>query len=174
MVDGREIRVGGYGFPISDEGSGADLGLHAIRLALRASDGRALATNFTREVMSRFGNDAFEAVAWMDRATATDYATFAPLVMRYAERRRPDRRAHRARGGRTDRRAGAPADRAWRAAGSRCSAAWLHRSEPWLAPDVQRRLSPVQSDALAGALPSRAPCGDAERKCSEAGRPGCR
>ena len=35
MVDGREIRVGGYGFPISDEGSGAELGLHAIRLALR-------------------------------------------------------------------------------------------------------------------------------------------
>ncbi len=31
------MRVGGYGFPISDEGSGADLGLKAIRLALRAS-----------------------------------------------------------------------------------------------------------------------------------------
>ena len=47
------MRVGGYGFPISDEGSGADLGLHAIRLALRAGDGRALATSFTREVMVR-------------------------------------------------------------------------------------------------------------------------
>ena len=31
VVGEREIRVGGYGFPISDEGSGADLGLHAIR-----------------------------------------------------------------------------------------------------------------------------------------------
>src|SRR5262249_52653068 len=29
LVGGREVRVGGYGFPISDEGSGADLGLHA-------------------------------------------------------------------------------------------------------------------------------------------------
>ena len=37
VVGGREVRVGGYGFPISDEGSGADLGLHAVRLALRAS-----------------------------------------------------------------------------------------------------------------------------------------
>ena len=53
VVKGREVRVGGYGFPISDEGSGADLGLHAIRLALRAGDGRALATSFTREVMVR-------------------------------------------------------------------------------------------------------------------------
>ena len=42
VVEGREIRVGGYGFPISDEGSGADLGLHAIRLALRAYDERAV------------------------------------------------------------------------------------------------------------------------------------
>ncbi len=28
---------------------------------------------------------SFEAVAWMDRASATDYATFAPLVMRHAD-----------------------------------------------------------------------------------------
>ena len=69
VVGGREIRVGGYGFPISDEGSGADLGLHAIRLALRAHDGRGVETNFTRDVMARFDNDPFEAVAWMDRAT---------------------------------------------------------------------------------------------------------
>src|SRR5262245_43927707 len=42
IVGGSEIRLGGYGFPISDEGSGADLGLHAIRLALRAYDERAI------------------------------------------------------------------------------------------------------------------------------------
>jgi len=71
VVGGREIRVGGYGFPISDEGSGADLGLHGIRLALRSHDGRGVETNFTREVMARFGSDPFEAVAWMDRAHAT-------------------------------------------------------------------------------------------------------
>jgi len=64
---------------------GADLGLHAIRLALRAYDQRAIGTSLTREVMMRFHNDPFEAVAWMDRATATDYATFAPLVMRHAD-----------------------------------------------------------------------------------------
>src|SRR4029079_1709391 len=73
VVRGREVRVGGYGFPVSDEGSGAYLGLHAIRRALRAYDDRAVATSLTRDVMVRFHDDPFEAVAWMDRATATDY-----------------------------------------------------------------------------------------------------
>ncbi|HTT82382.1 MAG TPA: BadF/BadG/BcrA/BcrD ATPase family protein [Rhizomicrobium sp.] len=85
LQGGREIRVGGYGFPISDEGSGADLGLRAIRSALRAHDGRIAATNLTRAVMARFGGDPFEAVAFADNATATDYAKFAPLVMDHAE-----------------------------------------------------------------------------------------
>ena len=56
-VNGREFRVGGYGFPISDEGSGADLGLKAIQLALRAFDDRHEWTSLLREVMSRFQND---------------------------------------------------------------------------------------------------------------------
>src|SRR3954452_12381493 len=85
VVGGHEVRVGGYGFPISDEGSGADVGLHAIRLALRAYDERAVDSSLTRDVMTRFNNDPFEAVAWMDPATATDYATFAPLVLRHAD-----------------------------------------------------------------------------------------
>jgi glucosamine kinase len=163
MVDGREIRVGGYGFPISDEGSGAELGLHAIRLALRANDGRALATNFTREVMARFGDDAFEAVAWMDRATATDYATFAPLVMRYANDGDPIGRG-------IVREAAEHIDELVRRL-IECGAPRISLlgglaspMEPWLAPDVQRRLSPIQSDAVDGAL-YLARRAAAERKC---------
>src|SRR6185312_12541743 len=68
IIGGRQVRIGGYGFPISDEGSGAALGLQAIRLALRAYDERSAATNLTRDVMTRFHNDPFEAVAWMDNA----------------------------------------------------------------------------------------------------------
>src|SRR4029078_8812107 len=48
VVGGREVRVGGYGFPISDEGSGADVGVHAIRLALRAYDVRVAASSTLR------------------------------------------------------------------------------------------------------------------------------
>jgi len=151
VVNGREIRVGGYGFPISDEGSGADVGLHAIRLTLRAFDDRAVGTSLTREVMARFHDDPFEAVAWMDRATATDYATFAPLVMRHADAGDPVAR-------RIVRDAAEHIDELVRrlAEHGATRVALLgglaSPMQPWLAPDVQRRLVPVEGDAVDGAL----------------------
>ena len=84
-VDGHDFTIGGYGFPISDEGSGAALGLSAMRHALRALDGRTRRTALSAAVTERFGNDTARAVAWMDEATPRDYGTFAPLVMDYAE-----------------------------------------------------------------------------------------
>lgn len=150
-VEDREVRVGGYGFPISDEGSGADLGLRAIRYALRAHDGRMTTSSLLQDVMARFQHDPFEAVAWMDRATATDYATFAPLVMRHADqgdgvgRRIVQDAAEQIDGlARALLAQGAP-----RIAliGGLASAI-----EPWLAPDVRRRVTPVEGDAIAGAL----------------------
>jgi glucosamine kinase len=151
LVNGQEVRVGGYGFPISDEGSGADLGLQAIRLALRASDGRAAPTGFAREVMARFGDDPFAAVAWMDRATATDYAAFAPLVMRYADGGDPTgRRIVRDAAEQID----ALVRRLVESGAPRIAllGGLASSIEPWLAPDVQRRLAPLQGDAVAGAL----------------------
>jgi glucosamine kinase len=151
IVGGREVRVGGYGFPISDEGSGADLGLHAIRLALRAYDKRAVETSLTHDVMMRFHNDPFEAVAWMDHATATDYAIFAPLVMRHADAGDPVAR-------RIIRDAAEQIDELVRRL-SDCGASRVallgglaSSMQPWLAPDVQHRLVPVEGDAVDGAL----------------------
>jgi glucosamine kinase len=150
-VRGREIRVGGYGFPISDEGSGADLGLAAVRTALRAHDARAVDSPLTRAVMVRFHDDPLDAVAWTEQATATDYATFAPLVMRHAD-------------------AGDAVARAIVCAAAEqidglvrrlieCGApgvALLGGLAPpmqrWLAADVQRRLVPPEGDAVDGAL----------------------
>ena len=151
VVKGEEIRVGGYGFPISDEGSGADLGLHAIRLALRATDGRVPPTNFTREVMARFNDDPFEAVAWADTAHATDYATFAPIVMRHADGGDPlARRIVREAAEEID----ALARELLRRGAPRIAVlgGLAFTIEPWLAPDVQRRLRPSEGDAVAGAL----------------------
>ena len=84
LIGRREIRFGGYGFPISDEGSGADIGLRAIKLALRAADQRGETSPLLEEVLGCFGHDPCQAVAWSEQATATDYATFAPLVLRHA------------------------------------------------------------------------------------------
>ncbi len=151
LVGGREFRIGGYGFPISDEGSGADIGLQAIRLALRAYDERAVGASLTREVMMRFNNDPFDAVAWMDRATATDYAAFAPLVIRHADVGDPVAR-------RIVRNAAEQIDELVRRL-SECGASRVallgglaSSMQPWLAPDVQRRLVPAEGDAVDGAL----------------------
>ena len=85
ILNGREIRIGGYGFPVSDGGSGAALGLGAIRVALKSHDGRISKTPLGSEVMRRFQDDPLEVIAWADTATATDYARFAPLVLDFAE-----------------------------------------------------------------------------------------
>jgi glucosamine kinase len=147
----RYFRIGGYGFPVSDEGSGADLGLKAVRLALRAYDERHEWSVLLRELMDRFDNDPTKIVAWMDRATATEYATFAPLVLRHADQgdsigRRIVQEAAESIDGlvRALLAAGAP-----RVAliGGLASAI-----EPWLAPDVRRRLNTAEGDAVAGAI----------------------
>ncbi len=77
--------VGGYGFPISDEGSGAALGLSAIRHALRALDGRTRPTPLSKAITKQFDHAIPRVIDWMDDAAPGDYAAFAPLVMDYAE-----------------------------------------------------------------------------------------
>ncbi len=77
--------IGGYGFPISDEGSGAALGLSAIRHALRALDGRTRPTPLSQAVTQQFNHAIPGVIAWMDEATPADYASFAPLVLAHAE-----------------------------------------------------------------------------------------
>lgn len=77
--------IGGYGFPISDEGSGAALGLSAIRHALRSLDGRTRPTPLSQAVTKQFDHAIPRVIAWMDKAAPGDYASFAPLVMDYAD-----------------------------------------------------------------------------------------
>lgn len=86
QVSGQEIQIGGYGFPVSDEGSGAWMGLQAIRYTLRASDGRIAGSVLTETLMDRFSGDRRAIIGWMDKATATDYAAFAPVIVGLAQR----------------------------------------------------------------------------------------
>ncbi|QKC91646.1 N-acetylglucosamine kinase [Mesorhizobium sp. NZP2234] len=151
FVEGRDLRVGGYGFPISDEGSGADLGLKAVQLALRAHDGRHERTALLAEVMQRFDGDPTEAVAWMDRASATDYAALAPMVMRHADQGDPA-------GRRIVQSAAEQIDTLVRVLFEKGApritllGGLASPLEPWLAPDVRRRLKPADGDAVSGAI----------------------
>lgn len=87
-VAGRTSFVGGWGFPISDQGSGAWLGLEAIRAALRAHDGLIAQGPMTTAVLARFGG-AEAIVAWLDAAKPGDYGTLAPLVLAAADQADP-------------------------------------------------------------------------------------
>jgi glucosamine kinase len=83
QIGGKTVRIGGYGFPVSDEGGGASLGLAALQFALRSWDGRAEASAFSNEMLARFG-DPSALAGWMATASATEYATFAPIVVKHA------------------------------------------------------------------------------------------
>jgi len=150
-VRGRELRIGGYGFPISDEGSGADLGLQAVRLALRAHDGRINPCPFLLEVIDRFGADPVALVAWAEQATATDYASLAPIALAHAEAGDQFAEEIVAEGARQ-------ADVLIRSlvefGAPRISllGGLAPRMVRWIAPEIARFLSPPEADAVAGAL----------------------
>lgn len=78
--DGSRCTVGGWGFPVGDEGSGAWLGLHAVRHAQAALDGRVNAGPLARHVWAECGRDRHALQAWCDRAGQFAYAQLAPHV----------------------------------------------------------------------------------------------
>jgi glucosamine kinase len=81
---GRTYRVGGWGMPISDEGSGAWLGCEAIRRLLWAVDGRIAWTGLSRALGDRFSNDPHAVVGWAQAASPGDFGSVAPFVFEYA------------------------------------------------------------------------------------------
>ena len=151
LVGGREIRIAGYGFPVSDEGSGAIMGLQVVRLALRAADRRFELTPLLSEVLGAFDRDPYQAVAWSEEARATDYAAFAPIVMRHANEgdpvgRRIVERAADAIGDLLDLFLARGIERLSLVGGL------SEAITPWLTPDLRARLKRPDADAAAGAL----------------------
>jgi len=148
LIDGREIRLAGYGFPVSDEGSGADIGLQVVRLALRAADRRSELTPLLSEVLGAFDHDPYQAVAWSEEARATDYAAFAPIVMRHADQGDPVGRRI------VERAADAIGDLLDLFIARRLSlvGGLAEAITPWLTPDLRARLRRPDADAAAGAL----------------------
>lgn len=82
--DGTETALGGWGFELSDGGSGARLGQQAIRTAILAYDGLAASSPFTDAVLGRFGGTPARAAVWGKTATPRDYGAFVPLLLDHA------------------------------------------------------------------------------------------
>ena len=150
-VNGRHHRVGGWGLPISDEGSGAWLGCEALRGVLWAHDGRIAWTDLLTALFQRFQSDPHAIVRWGAQASPRDFGSFAPLIVEHAAHDDPVAVELLRRGA-------AHVD----ALAARLVAFGAERLAlvgglaphvaPWLSAATERRLVPPAGDALAGAL----------------------
>jgi glucosamine kinase len=151
MLAGRHCRVGGWGFPVSDEGSGAWLGCEVVRRVLWAHDGRAPWTALLSAVLEQFNSDPHAIVHWMSLAKPRDFAALAPLAVRHAGQGDPTGCELMAlAAGHIDVLAAR-----LRAIGVRrlALAGGLSSSiAPWLSRETKHHLVPAAADALAGAL----------------------
>ncbi len=77
--------VGGWGFELGDDGSGAIIGRAAVRRAVLALDGLGAASRLTEAVLADLGRDQPALARWARAARPGDYARFAPSVLTAAE-----------------------------------------------------------------------------------------
>jgi len=150
--DGSQFTLlGGWGFALSDAGSGAALGQRALRLALLAHEGIVPSSTLTQRIMAHYHDSPEQMLIWSRQATPADWGRIVPDVF-----------------------AAAHADDVHGVALVQQTAAdiaqmiqpLLARShgklalmgglaapiQPWLAADIAALLTPPQGDALSGAL----------------------
>ena len=82
-------RVGGWGLPVSDEGSGAWIGCETLRRTLWAHDGRISWTNLLHAVFERFKRDPHAIVRFSSEALPRDFGALAPIVVEHAKQNDP-------------------------------------------------------------------------------------
>jgi glucosamine kinase len=148
---GQHHRVGGWGFPLSDEGSGAWLGCELARRVFWAHDGRLPWTALLTAAFERFGCDPHAIVRWMGSARPRDFAELAPLVVQHALQ--DDRIACELIQS-AARHVDALAERLCAIGVQRIALVGGLSSSlgPWLGQDTKGRLVPAAADALDGAL----------------------
>lgn len=78
---GGKLRVlGGWGFKLGDQASGAWLGQRLLQEVMLAEDGITDPSGLTRAIMARHGGNPASVVAFAIAATPPDFATLAPEV----------------------------------------------------------------------------------------------
>src|SRR5439155_17172956 len=150
-LNGQQYQVGGWGWPVSDEGSGAWLGCDALRRTLWAHDGRMPWSALLRSLFAKFRSDPHTIVHWMTGASPKDFATFAPDIVEHALADDPVAvELLRLAGGHVD----ALAQRLIDFGVDRLSlVGGLAASiEPWLTDSTRHHLVAPRGDAVAGAL----------------------
>ena len=96
IVQGKVHRIGGWGLPISDEGSGAWLGSELLRRVLWARDGRLPWTPLLRDAFADFGDDPHAILDWVAAAQPADLGAYAPRIVARATKTDAEERDHAA------------------------------------------------------------------------------
>ncbi len=81
----KNTRVGGWGFPHDDEGSGAWLGLEAARQTFQWLDHRIEKSPLIEDVFAFFNNDSEHFTLWANQANSSEFARLAPLVINHSQ-----------------------------------------------------------------------------------------
>lgn len=81
---GNVTEIGGWGFVIGDQASGARLGRDLLELTLLAHDGAETATPLTHFVMAEFGGNPQTVVEFAQSAKPREFAAYAPVVFEHA------------------------------------------------------------------------------------------
>jgi glucosamine kinase len=87
--DGEIRAVGGWGFLVGDQGSGARLGRDLLEETLLGYDGISQASDLTRAVLAVFRNEPRDLVEFTTMAKPGDFGGFAPMVFEHAAKGDP-------------------------------------------------------------------------------------
>lgn len=85
IENNQAVKVGGWGFPHDDQGSGAWLGLEAVRLTFQWIDHRSEKSPLVEDVFEYFNRDLEYFTAWSNRANSSEFAKLAPLVINHSQ-----------------------------------------------------------------------------------------
>ena len=84
FVNGKTIMIGGHGFPVGDKGSGAWLGLEAIKAVLLAYDNLGPQTLLSTLISNYFNATGIMIVEKMGAAKSNNYAQLARFIFEAA------------------------------------------------------------------------------------------
>lgn len=86
IANGNAHSIGGWGFLLGDDGSGARLGLNVLRQSIKVHDGMLPGSAMADDILSSFDNDIQKVFAWARSATPKDFGAFAPKAFDWAEK----------------------------------------------------------------------------------------
>lgn len=90
IVDGERHQVGGWGYYIGDQMSGAILGRELVRYAVEAADGLVPDSPLTRAVIENLGGSLDAVMAWsFDKRQPADYGALMPMFFEHYEKGDP-------------------------------------------------------------------------------------